>query len=255
MKINKLLGVMLLLSLATQVYSAGWKGGGDYQICDDIIDNGGDIGEGGVYQNSGSFACFVSSWAVISSSDVYGGFLPNINYVCEVTSQTSPADNTWFTCSTPTVSWDYFDSDNPQGGYQVLLSTSAGFTETSYDSGDVSENSENHKIDGIASGQYYWKVKVRDNPWDEWSVWSSTRRLNVDVDAPSGQSISLNVHTSSITYAISGSTHITVSGLHENAYWVEWSKDSFVTIYDNSGWISSNTSSAVTPDDLDSNTT
>ena len=203
-KLNFLIFIFLISIFSISALHADYKSGGAYDIIADICINGGggiDLSGGG-YTDDGcqSLPGGTTGYAVFGTEDVWAGWTPNINNISTVTALTQPADDVWLTYSTPTFKWNYLDyDDNTQSGYQVKLSTLSDFSVTSYDSGDYSSNISSHEATSINSGKHFWCVRVRDNYWNEWSVYSSTYLVKIDTVPPAGSITSVIAHISSCT--------------------------------------------------------
>ncbi|MFA5779381.1 MAG: fibronectin type III domain-containing protein, partial [Elusimicrobiota bacterium] len=188
-----------------------------------------------------------------SSEDVYSDIITSTETIWWSPYKpvlTEPLDNVWQNYSSTVCWWNYSDPySDPQKKYQVQFSTLEAFGLLYSDSGEVSSIYSSATVSGLGSNNYWWRVRTKNMYL--WSVWSSTRALNVDVDAPCGQQLTfLTVHSSSVSYTWSASTYTTVSGMHSLPYWIEWSSNSFGAISGNSGWLagaSSITFSGVLP--------
>ncbi len=92
--------------------------------------------------------------------------------------------------STPLFSWDFFDSDGSQGGFQVLIDDDIGFGSVDYDGEEQSSTDQNWQFpEGtgyavIADGTWYWKVRTRDNDGD-WGPYCDPNIVTIDATPPS----------------------------------------------------------------------
>jgi hypothetical protein len=184
---NKIFSKLSISFIALFLFSSilfAWQENGNTDLIGEINYGGVSIHDSASSDFSGAATLFVSSSSV-STYDNNGGFLPNVNNI-PYAILTAPIDNFTTGFTKPTFSWTYMDSDsNPQSGFKVELSTDVNFSITNYTSGAINSTNKYWAAATIIPGNtYYWRVKVKDNPWDEWSVRVSTRKLVIVNFAP-----------------------------------------------------------------------
>jgi N-acetylneuraminic acid mutarotase len=116
----------------------------------------------------------------------------------------SPGNDTFWGTTTPEFSWTFQDPDglvyDEQESYHLQVSFREGFDYLNYDSGEVDSNVSLCKSDAITpDGQYYWRVRTRDN-YGTWGPWSPVYKIYIDTDSPAPPEIKCYTHPSSGTF-------------------------------------------------------
>jgi len=184
----KLVIAAVLIAASVCAGVSAEKSGGNFTIIVDEIGPGGLIQSGGNYRIESSFSYFTSSFTTPSGSTiVLSGYLPNINCIPPGPVLYSPYDCEEFSDTTPTLSWIYNEyDDDDQEGYAVQVSTKPDFSVISSSVTDLTSAATYWTVDPALSetGIHYWRVKVKDDDWDEWGYWSSTSSFVIDTEEP-----------------------------------------------------------------------
>jgi hypothetical protein len=107
-----------------------------------------------------------------------------------------PGDGKWVGDSKPLLRWEFNDTDSGdhQTGLEVLIGLDDTYTFLKYSSNTIDSNNNSFEItEDLGEGEYYWKVKLRDN-YGSWSPWSDTNFMIVDTGKPSGFAIDSYSH-------------------------------------------------------------
>jgi hypothetical protein len=217
---KNLIYALLLLTLITPCALAGeWlESSGGVEIVVDLFGFGGSTAP---YATSSfnddldsayslfATTCAYNGYGAPGSNDVAEGFEPCVNNPPYVTLDQS-LTNLVTDYITPTFLWNYFDYySNQQDGFKLDISTSQDFATIFMTSGDsTSANSYWNTANAstfVPQGICFWRVKARDNPFDEWSAYSSTFTLTIDTTPPQ------NVQINTLTQAVS-SMSVSMSG-------------------------------------------
>ncbi|MCB4790740.1 MAG: gliding motility-associated C-terminal domain-containing protein [Elusimicrobia bacterium] len=178
---NKFFKELIILTALLFLFvsiSFTWQVNGNNDLIGMLNSGGNASTASGVYENDGSFGSFVSA-SVVSTYDLNSGFLPNVNNL-PLSILTFPLNNSTTVTAQPTFQWDYSDADShTQRGFLVELSTDVNFSIVNYTSGETNSANKFWQISMIDAATYYWRVKVKDDPWDEWSLRGATNKVIV----------------------------------------------------------------------------
>jgi hypothetical protein len=101
----------------------------------------------------------------------------------------SPTNNSITNDSIPVFTWNFFDTDSNQGGFQVLIDDDNSFLSIDYDSMQQSTSDQYWQFPTgtgyttIPDGLWYWKVRTKDNDGD-WGLYSIYRNITIDTTPP-----------------------------------------------------------------------